>query len=109
MARSGRKNYCLVSFDTTLTAWKTTPPTILRRHRNVFIEFLPSNDTGIHRQTHRHTLRTIFLLLRVSVAAGTYLKDRCLSMKGGIYFTEPLSSNDGRDSHTDTQTDGRDL
>jgi hypothetical protein len=30
-------------------------------------------------------------------------------MKGGIHFTEPLPSNDRRDIHTDTQTDGRDL
>jgi hypothetical protein len=30
-------------------------------------------------------------------------------MKGGIHFTEPLPRNDRRDTHTDTQIDGRDL
>jgi hypothetical protein len=29
--------------------------------------------------------------------------------KGVIHLTEPLPSNDRRDTHTDTQTDGRDL
>jgi hypothetical protein len=28
-------------------------------------------------------------------------------VKGGIHFTEPLPSNDRRDTHTDTQTDDR--
>jgi hypothetical protein len=30
-------------------------------------------------------------------------------MKGGIQFTEPLSSNDAKDIHTDTETDGREM
>jgi hypothetical protein len=54
-----RRTNRLFSFDTTRTAKKTTPPTILRCNGNV--------------------------------------------------FTEPLPSNDRRDTHTDTQTDGRGL
>jgi hypothetical protein len=48
-----------------------------------------------------------FFLLCVFVAVRTCLPSRCLAMKGGIHFAEPLSSNDRRDTHT--QTDGRDL
>jgi hypothetical protein len=104
----GRTNR-LLSFDTTWTAQKTMPPTILRCRGNVFTELLSSSDRGIHRQTHRHTRPIIILLLRVFIAAGTFLPRRCLSMKGGIHFTEPLPSNHRKDTHTDTQTDGRDL
>jgi hypothetical protein len=43
------------------------------------------------------------------VATGTCLPSRCLAKKGRIHFTERLPSNDRRDTHTDTQTDGRDL
>jgi hypothetical protein len=39
----------LFSFDTTRTAQKTTPQTVLRCRGNVFTELLPSNDRGIHR------------------------------------------------------------
>jgi hypothetical protein len=45
----------------------------------------------------------------VFVAVGRCLQSRCLAMKGGMLFTEPLASNDRRDTHADTQTDGRDL
>jgi hypothetical protein len=47
------------------------------------------------------TYPTIPLLLRVFVAAGTCLQSRCLAQKGGIHITEPLPSNDKRDTHTD--------
>jgi sulfite exporter TauE/SafE len=50
----------------------------------------------------------IFALFRVFVAAGTCLQSHCLGMKGGLHFSEPLPSNDRWDTHTDTQTDGRD-
>jgi hypothetical protein len=102
----GREN-SLISFDTSRTAQKTTPPAILRCRGNVFTEFLHNNDRRIHRQTYRHTHRPI-LLLRIFVAEGTSLPSRCLSIKGGIHFIYPLPSNDRRDTHTDTQTDGRD-
>jgi hypothetical protein len=49
--RSSGKNYRLLSFHTTRTAQKTTYPTILHCRGNVFTELLPSNDSGIHRQT----------------------------------------------------------
>jgi hypothetical protein len=49
------------------------------------------------------------LLMCVFVAVGMCLLNRCLAVKGGIHFIEPLSINDKRDSHTDTQTDWRDL
>jgi hypothetical protein len=52
---------------------------------------------------------TTVLLLCVFIATGTYLLSCCLAMKGGIHFTEPLASSDKRDSHTETQTDQRDL
>jgi hypothetical protein len=37
------------------------------------------------------------------------LRSSYLATKGRIHFTEPLPSNDRRDTNTDTQTDGRDL
>jgi hypothetical protein len=40
----------LLSFDTTMIAQKTTPPTILLL---LLVYSLPSNDRGIHLQTHR--------------------------------------------------------
>jgi hypothetical protein len=49
------------------------------------------------------TRPTILLLLRVLP------RERCLATKGEIQFTEPLPSNDRRDTHTDTQTGGRNL
>jgi hypothetical protein len=42
----GRTNR-LLSYETTRTPKKTTPPTILRCCGNVFTELLPSNDKGI--------------------------------------------------------------
>jgi hypothetical protein len=47
------------------------------------------------------------LYLRAFVAAGTYLPSRCLPPKGGIHLIEPLLCNDRRDTHTDTQIDGK--
>jgi hypothetical protein len=55
------------------------------------------------------TRPTILLLLRVFVAVGTCLPSRCLALKGGLKLTEPLPSNDRRDTHIDTRTEGRDL
>jgi hypothetical protein len=52
---------------------------------NVFTELLPSNDRGIHRQTHRHMHPTTLLLLRVFVAPGTCLPSRYPVKKGGIH------------------------
>jgi hypothetical protein len=100
----------LFSFDTTRTAQKTTPPTILRCRGDVFTELLPSNDRGIHRQTHRlsfdktqtaqkMTRPTILLLLHIIVTAGTCLPSRYLPKKGWIHFTERLPSIDRRDTH----------
>jgi hypothetical protein len=37
----------LLSFDTTWTAYKTKPPTILPCSGNVFTELLPSNKRGV--------------------------------------------------------------
>jgi hypothetical protein len=55
------------------------------------------------------TCPTILLLLLVFVAAGKCLQSRYLAVKWGMHFIEPLASNDRRDAHADTQTDGRDL
>jgi hypothetical protein len=52
---------------------------------------------------------TIILLLHVFVTLGTCLPSRCLAMKRGIHFIEPLPNNDRRDTHVDTQTDEKDL
>jgi hypothetical protein len=76
----GRTNV-LLSYDTTPTVQRTTVPSILRCRGNIFIMLLPSNDRGIHGQTHRlafdktRTAKKIMrptnlLLLRVFVAAG---------------------------------------
>jgi hypothetical protein len=75
------------------------PPTILHCHRNVFTELLPGND-GIH----RCTCPTI-LLLCVLVAARTCLPSCSCQWKEGY----TLSSKVRMDTHTDTQTNGRDL
>jgi hypothetical protein len=69
---------------------------------NVCTKLLPSNNRGIHRQTHRHMHPTIPLLLYVFDVTGTCLPSHCLAMKGGIHFTKPLPSND-RGLHTQTQ------
>jgi hypothetical protein len=60
-------------------------------------EMLPSNDRGLHRQTHRLSFdktRTAYkmrrannLVLCVFIAAGTCLPSCCLAMIGGITFT----------------------
>jgi hypothetical protein len=75
----------LLSFDMTRTPWKTLPPTILRCRGNIFTELLPSNDKGIHRQSHRRTHPTVLILLREFFTAGTGLPSRCVAMKGGIH------------------------
>jgi hypothetical protein len=100
----GRTNFIL-SFDTTRTAYKTMLPTVLRCRGKVFIELLSSNERGIYRDPQTCASNN-YLFLRVFVAAGTSLPNRCLAMKGGIPFTEPLYSNDWRDTHTDTRNDG---
>jgi hypothetical protein len=64
----------LLSFDTTWTARKTTPPTIPPCRRNVFTEPLPSN------------------------VIGTLL---CLFVATVDVFTEPLFSNKHIDTQTD--------
>jgi hypothetical protein len=103
----GRTNR-LLSFHTR-TAQKTTS-TILSCRGNVFIELLPSTDRGIHRPTNSPRIKTrtaqkltsltILILLHVFVAEGTCLPSSFLAAKG-IHFTEPLPSNDRKDTNTD--------
>jgi hypothetical protein len=82
----GRTNN-LLSFDRTRTASKTTPPTILLYCDDVFIELLPSNDTGDrHRDCDTHMHPTIPVLLRVFFAATWCFPSRCLAMKVGIHI-----------------------
>jgi hypothetical protein len=64
---------------------------------------------GLTRQTHRHTRPAVHLLLHVHYVAGTCLQNRCLAMIEWVHFTEPFPNNDRRDTHTDAQTDGRNL
>jgi hypothetical protein len=61
------------------------------------------------RITEKITCPTILLLLRVFVAVGTCVLSRFLAPNGWIHLTEPLSCSDRKDTHTDTQTDGRDF
>jgi hypothetical protein len=70
-----RKTNRLFIFDKTRTAYKTTPPTIIRCRANNFTELLPGNDRGIRRQTHIQT-RLTSICYRENV------------------FNEPLPSND---------------
>jgi hypothetical protein len=107
----------LLSFDMTRIAYKTKLPTIHRCWGNVFTKLQPSNDRGIHRPTYSPLIRSgphrkirvqQFFYGCVYVAAGTCLPSRCLALKGGIHLTVSLP-NDRRDTHADTQTDGRDL
>jgi hypothetical protein len=63
--------------------------------RNEFTELLHSNDRG-DTLTQRHKRPTILLLFHVFVAGGTCLLNCCLETIG-------------EDTHTDPQTDGRDL
>jgi hypothetical protein len=88
----GRTNR-LISFDTTRTAYKTSPSIILLCCGNAFTELLPSNDMGIHKQTHAS--------YNSSIVA-------CIRYHGNV-FTEPFPSNDRRDTRTGTQIDGRGL
>jgi hypothetical protein len=78
---------------------------IIRCRGNDSTEMLHRNDMGFH----RHTCPTVLQLLRVFLAAETYFPSRCLAIKNGTHFTKPSPSNDRRDRHTDTETDGRDL
>jgi hypothetical protein len=64
------------------------------------IAYFPLIRHGSHRKRR---------LQQCFVTTGTGLPSRSIAMKGGIHFTKPLPSNDMCDTHTDTQTDGRDL
>jgi hypothetical protein len=85
------------------TAYKTTPPAIIRCSGNVLTEFLLSNYRVIHRPidcplirhgTHRKLcLRQFFYCCMYSLPRER-LPSRCLPVKGGSQFTEPLPSND---------------
>jgi hypothetical protein len=80
----------LLSFDTTRTVQKT-PPTILRCRGNVFTELLPSNDRGIHRQTHRLSFdktRTVQKMRRPTISI-----DACIRC-GKNVFTKSLNTTE---------------
>jgi hypothetical protein len=49
------------------------------------------------------------ILLGVFFTLITCIPSHCLATKRGINFIGPLPSNNRRDTHTDTQTDGREL
>jgi hypothetical protein len=55
------------------------------------------------------TPTTILSLFHVFFGADTCVQSRCLAVKEGIHFTESSASNGRRDTHTDTQTYGRDF
>jgi hypothetical protein len=61
----------LLSYNTTWSAQKTPPPTVLHCRGNVFTELFPSNDIGIHRppQTRGQQFfyRCVYSLLRQRV------------------------------------------
>jgi hypothetical protein len=51
---------------------------------------------------------TILLLLHVFFAAGRRLPNRYVAKKEILHFTEPLLSNNGRDTQADAQTGAKD-
>jgi hypothetical protein len=60
-----------------------TPPTILHCRGNIFTEFMPSKDRGIHRQTHASNISSIAC---VFVAAVMFLPNLCVATVGGIHM-----------------------
>jgi hypothetical protein len=58
--------------------------------------------------THRHGSDNSSIVACIRYR-GNVFTEQLPSIKGRIYFAEPLPSNDGRDARADTQTDGRDL
>lgn len=66
---------------------------IIQCRENIFTALLPRNDRGILRQTNRHTLPTILVLLRVFIPARSWLPSRCLAMIEGIHvlWSAPLT------------------
>jgi hypothetical protein len=94
---------CLLSFDTTLTAYKTTPPVILHCWRNMFNELLPGGGNHTDWPTNSPLIwhgPQRKCVNNSCIAACIH----CCDM-----FTKPLPSNDREDTHTDTQTGGRGL
>jgi hypothetical protein len=77
-----------------------TLPTILRCRENLAA-------TGAYTDPHTHASNNSSTVTCIR-CRGTRLPSRCLAMKGGTYATMPLPSNDKKDAHTDTHTDGRD-
>jgi hypothetical protein len=79
-----------VSFDTRRTASQTTRATILHCRGNVFKELLPSSDKGTYTQVQQF-----------------FYCCMCPLPRERVY--RALPKNDLRDTHTHTQTDGRNL
>jgi hypothetical protein len=86
---------------------------------NTWTLTLVPNWLWIHRQTHRLSFdktwtpkkmtRPTILSLCIFVATEMCLPSRCLAPNRGTHLTEPLPCNDRRDTHTDTQINGRDF
>jgi hypothetical protein len=86
----------LLSFSTTWTAQKTTPPTIIFCRVNVFTKLLPSNDRGIYREAHRLSFdktRTAY-----KMTCPTSLLYLAFIICRGNVFAEPLPNNEKRDT-----------
>jgi hypothetical protein len=99
----------LLPFDTTWSAPKITQPKILRCRGNAFIELLLLNNKEDTQTEPQAQISNSSSTLPTFFDAETCLRNRYLAMIGGIHFTESLPCNDRRDTHTDTQNDGRGL
>jgi hypothetical protein len=102
-----RRTICPLDFDMIWAAQKMAPPTILLCCGNVFTESLPSNGSGIHRQTHRLSFDKIWTAQKM--ASSAFLPLLHIFIVGGKVFTNPLPSDGKRGIHTNTQPEGRDL
>jgi hypothetical protein len=79
----------LLSFGTIRTAYKTTPPAILRCRGNVFTELLRGNDRGIRRPTDA----CVQGYDRSVASEYSYFNVACIRCRGNV-FTEPLRSSE---------------
>lgn len=82
-----------------------TSSKILCCHRNVFTELLHSNDMEINRHTYKRVQQFFYCVYSLPRECAC----RCLAANGGIHFAENIPNNNRRETHTDTQSCGREL
>jgi hypothetical protein len=98
----------LLSSDTTRTACKITPPTILRCHENIFTALLPGNGRRRHTQTHRPTDEHVQEFLGPEIRASSddwaqlsrfYLKTETESRLRNVVFLNESRTMDNVQKH----------